>query len=56
MSWSLPDGAMLRAKSAMTIMAEAAAAMEHATQIAERAALAFKDQCCERFDTRCLLT
>ena len=55
-SWSLPDGAMLRAKSAMTIMAEAAAAMEHACQIAERAALAFKDQCCERFDTRCLLT
>ena len=41
---------MHRAKAAMTVMAEAAAAMEHAAAIAEKAARAFKDSRCDQFD------
>ena len=42
---------MHRAKAAMAVMAEAAAAMEHAAAIAEKAARAFKDSRCDQFDT-----
>ncbi len=42
---------MHKAKAAMTVMAEAAAAMEHAAAIAEKAARAFKDSHCDQFDT-----
>ena len=49
-SWLMWDDAIHRAKAPMTIMAEAASAMEHAVAIAEQAVKAFKDSGCEKFE------